>query len=846
LAEPQSPTKKDSTSRRFTEARALQEKGSLQEARKLYESLLPDLLVENNNADLARALNELSVIASAQGHYDTAIAKARESADIYHKLGEKKREARATNNIGVAQLYRADYQPAMEHFQQALALYRDIGDHEGEIETLNNTGSVFFFEAKYLDALRMYQSAMDRVDRASEEPWYARRRQITISNLATLFQRLGREDRALQFYKQLQDSSEALTPSERARLLTNVGAIYRRLGDPLKALETYRGAQRLFVRDQHTDGELGVLKNIGIVLALDLDNLSGASEAFKTALAIAQRANNRREAMQAHLYLGESLYRMEKPRRAKQEFETALAIAKELSTTEEKWKALYGLGRTALLTGDDDVAVGYFREAIGEIESVRSGLQLLTLKSDFFADKRDVYDALIRANMRKPDNAELLNLMERSRARTFQDRLRPATSKGPATLAGLSILKDVQSRLDDSTLLLEFWTEPRTIGVVWITHSNSGTAWRDFSEADFREVTSFLKELPGSTEQEWRAHSQSLGKIILSGIEPLERPEIKHLVIVADGTLSFVPFDLLQAGNSGSLLIERFDISYLPMAVFLLRDALADDKSWRVPWSRELVAFGDPKIPSQPDPLAKTASEGETQERLPKSAEEVRAIARISRGRSELHLGADDLKKYLLQGKAKGATLLHLSTHATVDAENPERSRILFSPENDGKTPDYLFLREAYDLDLRGINLTTLSACDTERGRMILGEGVQSFSRALLSAGSRATVTTLWRVDDQPTAEFMKQFYYALEQGKSNADALRQAKVKFLHSSSDLRHPRHWAAFVLTGDGRHSAQRAISWNALLLPFAGFLVILSLVVRRFGAIRPRHSRMNSAG
>jgi CHAT domain-containing protein len=68
--------------------------------------------------------------------------------------------------------------------------------------------------------------------------------------------------------------------------------------------------------------------------------------------------------------------------------------------------------------------------------------------------------------------------------------------------------------------------------------------------------------------------------------------------------------------------------------------------------------------------------------------------------------------------------------------------------------PDYLFLRELYDLNLNGVRLATISACDTERGKIIRGEGVQAFSRALLSAGAASSLTTLWRVDDELTAEF--------------------------------------------------------------------------------------------
>jgi hypothetical protein len=114
---------------------------------------------------------------------------------------------------------------------------------------------------------------------------------------------------------------------------------------------------------------------------------------------------------------------------------------------------------------------------------------------------------------------------------------------------------------------------------------------------------------------------------------------------------------------------------------------------------------------------------------------------------------------------------------------------------------------------------------------MIRGEGVQAFSRALLSAGSRATLTTLWRVADQPTTEFMKQFYNALGQGKTKAQALRLAKLRFLRSGGPLAHPRHWAAFVLNGEGLRPVTRAISWSILLMPLAASLLLFSVVAGR---------------
>jgi len=175
-----------------------------------------------------------------------------------------------------------------------------------------------------------------------------------------------------------------------------------------------------------------------------------------------------------------------------------------------------------------------------------------------------------------------------------------------------------------------------------------------------------------------------------------------------------------------------------------------------------------------------------------------------------------------------------LSTHAVADMDDPERSRLLFSPDEPGQPNNYLFLKELYDLDLRGMSLATLSACDTERGRLAPGEGIQAFSRALLAAGSRSALTTLWRVPDQPTSQFMQQFYYfLLKKHKSKAEALRLAKLQFLHSGTELSHPRYWAAFVLNGEGSQPVPRFIPWQLLIMPvpFLAFVLFLFFRLRR---------------
>jgi CHAT domain-containing protein len=205
----------------------------------------------------------------------------------------------------------------------------------------------------------------------------------------------------------------------------------------------------------------------------------------------------------------------------------------------------------------------------------------------------------------------------------------------------------------------------------------------------------------------------------------------------------------------------------------------------------------------------------------------VRSIASELGGDSLLYLGEENRKEHLRQHT--NAPLLHIATHAFVDPGAIEQSRILFSAQRRGGPATYLFLNEAYELPLKDVELAVLSACDTERGRLLAGEGVESFSRAFLAAGARSTVTTLWRVPDTTTASFMRVFYHHLQRGATRAEALRRAKLRFRESD-----PHYWAAFTLTGDGLRPVSTAVRWwsiiaMALAVSLAG--VVVAMLIRR---------------
>ena len=800
----------------FDEALELQRKGRPKEARELLRSAASTFRASADQRNLAKALSLASQASIALGDYGAAIQDANAAVAVRRKLKDEVGIGEDLNSLGRANLYLGNYGLALSSYQQALELARAHGSAEGEIVRLNNIGNVYYFQGRYSDALRVYQSAMDKVNATSTEKWNPERRQLTLANLATLYQRLGKEQTALALYRQLANSPQAMPPSQQAQLLLNEGVLYRRMGDPVKALDRYRASQTLFATERHQDGEIGALRNIGIARAVDLNDLPGALDAFTAAWRLAQSTSDVRGSAQAGLYRAEVLRRLHRLPEAETDARAAAQAAQKAGLVEEQWKAEYTLGKIAEDRGQSELALGSYQKAMASVESVRARLRQTSLRSEFLADKRDVYDSLISLRLRQPATAvgELFGWVERSRARTLVERLAsPPPTREPA-------LEEIQSRLGPDTVLLDYWVGSDRSATLWITASDAGVVRHTSSFGWIQDAATRLAAAIQDRSENWNDLARVLGSELLADV-PLRR----HVLVVPDGPLGTVPFEILSPPGSEALLIERSDVTYLPSTAFVLRGNPSPYERWLPPWHRQLVAFGDPPVSG-----ADIFAGAEQWQRLAASADEVEGIAHLSRGRSETYLGADARKRHLLEGGVAGVPLLHFSTHAIVDEENPDRSRILLAPDSSAAAFDYLFEGEVYNLDLHGVDLTTVSACDTARGKLIRGEGVEAFSRAFLAAGSSATITSLWRAPDRPTADFMKQLYYFLAQGQSKAEALRSAKLQFLRSHSTLASPLYWATFVLNGDGWNACRRVIPWSACIGAAAVCFALAGLIFR----------------
>ncbi len=194
--------------------------------------------------------------------------------------------------------------------------------------------------------------------------------------------------------------------------------------------------------------------------------------------------------------------------------------------------------------------------------------------------------------------------------------------------------------------------------------------------------------------------------------------------------------------------------------------------------------------------------------RLPGTALEAKILVDIFAEQVEQLQGIDATEDQL-RTALPGKRYLHFATHGLVNKARGSQfaSLALTVPQEasvDAERDGFLQLYEIYTLPLDEVELAILSACETNTGGMVAGEGVFALSRGFLTAGAKRVVASQWSVDDSSTASLMGEVFRLLDeqidQGKpaNYDDILRDAK-RLVRSQSKWASPYHWAPFILTG-----------------------------------------------
>ncbi len=286
-------------------------------------------------------------------------------------------------------------------------------------------------------------------------------------------------------------------------------------------------------------------------------------------------------------------------------------------------------------------------------------------------------------------------------------------------------------------------------------------------------------------------------------------PRLTHeeLLIVPDGPLHLLNFEsLLTApgstiGYQRDLLIQRHAIAYLLSATTAVQFAqLARE---RANGTLALAPGFTDEVKQRYLAAVKDSAQvdhnflGHVRQPFAlRTAEDLRGVMK-----AQLLLGADATEHGFRQDAGRFG-ILHLGTHAEMNAKDPMYSRLVLSKDGAGTDPDadgYLHAYEIYELDLRA-QLAVLTACRTGTGRND-GEGVRSLGYSFAYAGCPSLVMSLWDIDEQASSTIITRFYALLAEGLPKHKALRQAKLEHLEQADEeLRLPYYWAGLVLVGD----------------------------------------------
>lgn len=100
---------------------------------------------------------------------------------------------------------------------------------------------------------------------------------------------------------------------------------------------------------------------------------------------------------------------------------------------------------------------------------------------------------------------------------------------------------------------------------------------------------------------------------------------------------------------------------------------------------------------------------------------------------------------------------------------------------------------EIASMDLHGVDLVVLSACETGLGDLTT-DGLVGLLRAFKKAKANTLIMTLWPVDDTSSKEFMVKFYQLLITGYDKRDAF-YCTMDYIRTVYP--NPKYWAAFIM-------------------------------------------------
>jgi tetratricopeptide (TPR) repeat protein len=720
---------------------------------------------------LAQAENQMGDILADMGEY----TRARTHVEAALRLFTEADETRKRLNLAISQfsmLFEQGQDTRLNVYRRLGALSRELGDR----------AAATTYDLKALEL-------SERGDGGDDVDYHLA--------MGDFFDRLDDKDAAFRHYRVALD---AINRKDSIRQGIEKSGALSRIAMVSSQLGMYRSAIDLLLEGVRIDSKADQNFQVAgrgrppVTLLHDYHNLGNVYEAMGDRVTARQRYL---EAMRYALLSGS--YSPQQPIRP----EDAVSVS-------DTWPVLRSLaelevvdaqGAPSAARRDRLVAgLGFYKQAIDLIEGTRrrqTGVALVDReqarlgytrgKAGLYRDAVDIEAELDQLEPGAGHPREALRYAERSKSQVLSELIdeRGVTARRPGTASD-----DVMAQLQrEDRVVVEYFTSSTRV-YVWafggrdgrLTFATLGDPAAPLTNAQLeREVRGYL-QLLSSRSTEF-ARIQERGRELSGLLFPESIRAViegRAVIVVPHGVLHLLPFAALYSDREPH---GRAGLSYVP-SMDLLGRMLA--RSATPPRDPSLLAIINPAR----DP---TLESGRQQAELP---------AFFRPPPSRFHTPGDastPIPEQLLDAAA-AYDYLHIFTHGTFNPERPLDSSLDFG--GTALTATDLYRASAERPPLTHTRLVTLTACETGRGDVQVGDEVLGLPRAFLYGGAEAMVTTLWRTDASFSDRLVTRLYEQLRAGVPRARALATAVADTVALRPEYRHPFYWASFVLIGDPR--------------------------------------------
>ena len=693
----------------------------------------------------AAAENNIGLVYQATGSWPQGEARFQTAAALWKSIADRPNQARALINLGRVRLQRGTIVAALTALREAIALLRTSADQASLAGALNVRG----------------QARM-----AASQPTEAK---------ADLTQ-------ALEVYRQAGDRRGA------ASALHQLGLLETRLGGFAEATRHLQEALDIRVAVGLRDEQASTLYALALV-ERHQGRLEESAGRLESALALAETLRTTLAAPRYRMtYLAERHQMYEELANV---YVQRGALEEALTTTERgrarQW--LEDLQTGATLQNPDprrqtlEHRLNYQLDQLARLGSLpesKTSRDLARSLEGLIEEYRDL-DLATQRKARASDGFAEPAL------------IRPSEMRG--LLAGDSVLLYYAVAGDQSHLFLITTDQIREFGLPGRAELEGlGLAVRKLLPA-FRR-----RQLDHAAEQNLAAALSQLSRTLLGPVAGA-LPGVRRVIVADDDMLQYLSFAALTVPGEKEPLGVAREILTIPSAS--VWSELRSKLRGRSPAPRSVAIFADPVFDAGDSRLQVSRnSQSSPLSRLSYATREAQAIAQQAPNHDAwVVTGFDANLRMLQRTDLSQFRVVHFATHSAIHDADPERSGITLSlVDPKGKPrPGFVSAGELAKLHWRS-DVIVLSGCKTAVGPLVRGEGIVSLARPLFQGGTRAVLATLWPVEDEASAAFMKEYYQVLlgEYG-SPASALLAAQAS-LWRTSRWHDSFFWSGYVLLGD----------------------------------------------